>query len=181
MDWFRAKAQSVNKASITTSKFLNEHGRMSAAWMPGNMYMMVYDPKGKDTLPYYDNFPLILPYKKVPGGFYGLNLHYLPPVLRAKLMDALWQDRLTNQRFDHTTKMKLGPRAYHILKASARYHWFSPCVKHYLDGHVRSQFILIHPQEWQAALFLPCEQFKKATKEKVWRDSRNKIKRGSAS
>lgn len=181
MDWFRAKAQSVSMASVRPSKFLSDYERTGATWFPGNMYMMVYDPKLKDTLPYYDNFPLILPYKKVPGGFYGLNLHYLPPTLRAKLMDALWQDRLTNQRFDDTTKMKLGARAYAILKASSRYRWFKPCVKHYLDDHVRSRFIYIHPAEWQAALFLPSEQFKKATKEKVWRDSRNKINRGSAS
>jgi hypothetical protein len=178
MDWFRAKALSVNTASVRPSKFTSQYDRVQATWMPGNMYMMCYDPKGKDTLPYYDNFPLILPYKRVPGGFYGLNLHYLPPTFRAKLMDALWTDRLNNQRFDDSTKMKLGAQAYRILNTGARYRWFKPCVKHYLNDHLRSPFIYIHPQEWQAALFLPSEQFRKATKEKVWYDSRKKINKG---
>jgi hypothetical protein len=177
MDWFRARAANIQNYQVKASKFLSDYERTGAVWFPGNMYMMVYDPKGKDTLPYYDNFPLILPYKKVPGGFYGLNLHYLPPTYRAKLMDVLWQDRLNNQKFDDTTKMKLGARAYHVLKASARYRYFKPCVKHYLDEHVRSRFIYIHPNEWQAALFLPSEQFRKATKEQVWKDSRRTINR----
>jgi hypothetical protein len=178
MDWFRAKASSVSMASVRPSKFTSQYDRTGPVWFPGNMYLMVYDPKLKKELPYYDTFPLILPYKQVPEGFYGLNLHYLPPTLRAKLMDALWTDRLTNQKFDDSTKMKLGARAYQILKASSRYRWFKPCVKHYLNEHVRSQYIYIHPNEWQAALFLPCEQFKKATKEKVWSDSRKIINKG---
>ena len=53
------------------------------------MNMFFYDPKHKDTLPYYDRFPLSVIIGPAKGGFYGLNLHYLPPVLRAKMLDAL--------------------------------------------------------------------------------------------
>ena len=55
----------------------------------GRMYMYFYDPKYKETLPYYDRFPLIILVDKVEGGFTGLNLHYLPPNLRAKFFDKL--------------------------------------------------------------------------------------------
>jgi hypothetical protein len=45
-------------------------------------------------------------------------------------------------------------------------------VKHYLLEHVRSDYLNIEPTNWDSALMLPTEQFKKATSEKVWRDSR---------
>ena len=55
----------------------------------GSMYMYFYDPKFKETLPYYDRFPLTIIVDSAPGGFYGLNLHYLNYNTRAKFLDDL--------------------------------------------------------------------------------------------
>ena len=33
--------------------------RQRARLMPGRMFMFFYDPKHKETLPYYDRFPLV--------------------------------------------------------------------------------------------------------------------------
>ena len=57
----------------------------------GSMQMFYYDPKYKETLPYYDRFPLSIIVKPAKGGFLGLNLHYLPPILRAQFLDALME------------------------------------------------------------------------------------------
>jgi hypothetical protein len=40
----------------------------------GSMQMFFYDPKTKETLPYYDTFPLVVVVGPAEGGFYGLNL-----------------------------------------------------------------------------------------------------------
>ena len=37
-------------------------GDLTSKIEPGNMYMFMYDPKLKETLPYYDTFPLCLPF-----------------------------------------------------------------------------------------------------------------------
>ena len=58
----------------------------------GKMCMFFYDPKHKDTLPFYDSFPLVIIIGKAKGGFLGMNLHYLPPLLRAKFLDALMEN-----------------------------------------------------------------------------------------
>ncbi len=79
---------------------------MSSQPAVGGMYMYLYDAKTKSKLPYYDRMPLIFPYKKVKGGFFGLNMHYLPLPLRANLMDALY-DTANNNRYDETTKLKI--------------------------------------------------------------------------
>jgi hypothetical protein len=52
---------------------------------------------------------------------------------------------------------------------------FEPCVKKYLYSHVRSKFMYIYPSEWDIALMLPTEQFRKANKQRVWNESKKQI------
>lgn len=170
-EWYRNASQeykSVNETQLM--KGGNE--RLTARPVVGSMYMYYYDPKHKKTLPYFDRFPLVLPYRKVEGGFMGLNLHYLPLNYRAKLMDALY-DVANNDKFDETTKLKFN---YNILNSASKFKYFAPCVKHYLTDHVRSRFLYVYPSEWDIALFLPLERFQGATKQKVWAESKKLIK-----
>ena len=51
-------------------------------------------------------FPLVIVIDKAEGGFLGLNLHYLPPILRAKFLDALL-DITSNDKYDESTKFAL--------------------------------------------------------------------------
>jgi hypothetical protein len=138
----------------------------------GRMYLFAYDPKTKEDLPYYDKFPLIFPFRRVKGGFYGINMHYLPPLLRAKLMDQLYS-LANNLNFDDSMKLKL---SYNILNSASKFKYFTPCVKHYLNSHVRSRFISVPADAWDRVLFLPLERFVGASKQQVYRDSRNKVR-----
>lgn len=173
-EWYRDAAQQFQGVStISPSRVARqfEKKRQVGDIEPGMMYLFRYDPKTKKTLPYYDTFPLIFPVEKYSDGFLGINFHYLPPVLRAKLMDAIY-GTVTNKKYDQTTKVRI---SYNILKAAAKYKAFKPTVKHYLYDHVRSPFLEITSVEWDIALFLPLERFQKATKETVWKDSRGMI------
>jgi hypothetical protein len=135
------------------------------------MYLFAYDPKTKEDLPYYDRFPLVFPFRRVPGGFYGINMHYLPPLLRAKLMDALY-DTVNNDKMDETTRLRIN---YRILQSAAKFRFFEPCVKHYLNNHVKTRFLRVDPTQWDVALFLPLERFAKATKSRIYADTKKKI------
>lgn len=170
-DWFRDKAKSVGR--VTDSKILRDDtSRLKNQFAIGRMYFFAYDAKHKKTLPYYDAFPLIFPVDRAPGGFYGINLHYLPLKLRADLMDALY-DVSNNSRYNDSTKLKL---SYGILKGAEKYSLFKPTFKRYLSSQVRSRFVQIHPSEWDIALWLNSEQFVGASKTKVWADSKKIIK-----
>lgn len=169
-NWYRKTAEAyktVNERQL----MVNGKERLTMRPMVGSMYMYYYDPKHKATLPYYDAFPLVFPYKKVPGGFMGINLHYLPLPLRAKLMDALY-DVTNNERYDETTRLKLN---YNVLNSTAKFKYFKPCIKHYLTDQMRSRFLYVYPSEWDMALFLPTSRFIGARKEKVWADSKKLI------
>ena len=169
-DWFRETAEKIRTVNERTL-MKGDSARLTSTPIIGSMYMFNYDPKWKDELPYYDRFPLVFPFRKVPGGFYGLNLHYLPPPLRARLMDALY-DYANNTRYDETTRIKLN---YQLLTSIAKLRFFSPCVKHYLNEHVRSRFMYVYPSEWDIALFLPTERFTKQSKVQVWNDSKRML------
>jgi len=138
---------------------------------PGDMYMFQYDPKFKETLPYYDRFPLIFPFKVSHDRFWGINLHYLAPMYRAKLMDGLY-DLINNTRFDESTRLNL---SYKMLTSISKLRWFKPCVKQYLYNHMNSKFLYVYPSEWDIALFLPLERFSKAPSSRVWFQSKELI------
>ena len=65
--------------------------------------MFFYDPKTKQ-LPFYDTFPLVLPFELIRGDVYRLNFHYLPYGLRFKLLEQL-QQFATNTKFDQSTQI----------------------------------------------------------------------------
>ena len=169
-DWFRKKAQQmrrVNRNQLMQEEEIILRNRFGV----GNMYMFFYDPKTKDTLPYYDAFPLVIPVEPAEKGFYGINLHYLPPVLRAKFLDSLL-DITSNKSYDEKTKFRL---SYQLLKGSQKFRHFKPCFKRYLTAHVRSRFALVPAPEWEIATFLPTADWRKASGTQVYRDSRAMI------
>lgn len=174
IDWFR-KTVRKSYTHVTTNRIMREEREnLVNSWTntgPGRMYFAHYDPKHKKTLPYYDTFPLIIPIERYNDGLLGLNLHYLPPVLRAKLLDALYET-VNNPKMAETQKMKV---SYDIMKSAAKFRYFKPCVKRYLGKHFRSRFIKVPPKNWTPAVFLPLERFEKANKKKVWSDSRRII------
>lgn len=140
----------------------------------GKMYMYFYDPKTKKDLPYYDKFPLVFILEIYEDGFLGLNLHYLPPDLRLILFEKLLT-LLSNKKYDERTKLRI---SYKIIKNVARFKLAKPCLKRYLTTHIRSKIKNVPSEDWEIALFLPVETFRKQIKEVVWNDSRKMVNKG---
>jgi hypothetical protein len=162
--WFQDKARQMfrgrvirDREGIMQDNALEQSRRPNVrpSGPVGQMYMFFYDPKHKKTLPYYDGFPLILMLGPAKGGFYGVNLHYLPPTVRARLLDSV-----------------LGNGG----KIPQKY--LAPAMKHYLFKHVKSSFAMVDKPEWEIATFLPTADWKKAGASTVYRDSRKKLRAG---
>lgn len=168
-EWFRKKAS--NLRSINREDLMKEEPlKTGARQIVGSMQMFFYDPKTKDTLPYYDKFPLAIIVGPAKGGFYGLNIHYLPPVLRAKFLDALMD--IADKKITDNSKFDL---TYKTLKNASKMKYFEPCFKHYLTAHVKSKFAKVPAPEWEIATFLPTASWSKASSQKVFSDSRKMI------
>jgi len=169
-EWFRQKAANLRR--VNRNELMREDPIKQATDVrPGAMVMFFYDPKHKDTLPYYDTFPLTILVDKADNGFYGLNLHYLPPVLRAKFLDGL-MDIVNDKKITDNARFNI---SYEYLKRASTMKYFQPCFKHYLTEHVKSRFAIVPGPEWEIATFLPTANFQKATKNKVYADSRRMI------
>ena len=164
-EWFRDKIAELGKP---TAMNLMRDGKKAARPFFGNLNMFFYDPKFKNTLPYYDRFPLVLPIERYSDGFLGINLHYLPIPLRIRLLDEL-MDYSTDTNFDSKTKINTN---YQQLK---NVNLIKPTLKRYLAGKVKSAFRRIDGDEFTVATLLPVQRFSKTSAAKVWNDSRSMI------
>lgn len=173
--WMKRQIQTLRNPTQIARDIKNERHRyvnkatlgINSKFLIGGMYFFFYNPKLKDDLPYYDIFPLVIPLEKYPDGFLGLNLHYLPIRYRMMLMMKLKNFAIYNDQ-DEIKRLRV---TYDILNASRRYREFKPCIKRYLNSHIRSRVMAVEPQEWDVALYLPVHQFKKAPPKDVWQES----------
>lgn len=157
-DWLRNKLKSgLDKKALTSKPRI------------GMMYIFSYLPKHKDTLPYWDRNPLVIPIAYYPDGFLGLNLHYLPPKLRILLLDKLQDFAMGNKE---NRRMKL---SYDLLVNSSRLKAFQPCLHRYLYSHTKSRFAIVEEDEWEVAAMLPLARFVGKSNTAVYQISRSMI------
>ncbi len=166
-EWFADKIKGLSMPSRTTLLKDDALTKKSKV-LPGDMIMYFYDPKTKDDLPYYDRFPLTIVVGPAPGGFYGLNLHYVNPVARARLVNELFKLAPKNLKPDS----RLMKMRYDLLQGAKKYKEYEPCFKRYLMPHVKSQMSRVPMSDWEIAIYLPVQQFKKKNARSVWADSR---------
>jgi hypothetical protein len=164
-NWYRSNVASI--ADRVTARKLMNQGKLIGRPSAGRLNMFFYDPKLKKTLPYYDTFPLVLPLEPIKGGFMGMNFHYLPPLLRFRLLQRM--QRFADGGLNEKTKIDA---TYDDVKGIGL---VKPTIKKYLYGHVRSQFLRIDFDEAALAVYLPVQQFKKAGTSRVYADSRRMI------
>jgi hypothetical protein len=174
--WFESHARDIARTNTNLraeNLMRGDQTMKTNRIVPGDMIMFIYDAKHKETLPYWDRFPLVFPYKTVTGGFYGLNLHYLPYVMRARLMDKLMVFS-NDMRLTDNTRLKL---KWELIGSFSQFAPAQVCVKHYLYSQVMTPFKKIHAQDWATALLLPVEQFQKQSKNAVWAQTKTTIRK----
>lgn len=165
--WLQSKVKNLN---ASPDRMMQDRQALVDNTIIGKMYFFFYDPKTKETLTYYDKFPLVIPIDRYADGFLGLNLHYIPPRDRMILLDKL-STTLNNKSYDESTKFRIN---YAYLTAASRAFEATPCIKRYLFRNVNSRFLNITANDWDVAAMLPVERFQKASKQKVFAESRKK-------
>ena len=150
--WYRNRIKELGTPSQAQ---LIRDGKITGRVNFGALNMFIYDPKLKNKLPYYDTFPLVLPIERYRDGFLGINFHYLPYALRARLLS------------------RLDPNANYSALKNVRL--VKPTLKRYLNSNVRSRFRKLEEEDFMTAIMLPVQRFKKSSASKVWSDSRKVI------
>ena len=143
----------IAKARIPTnrSNVLNDAKRITPVAAIGRMFMFRYDPLTKETLPEWDEFPLVLPTTVTGDGFTGINFHFLGPGERLSILDGLTMF-LNNDKYDDSTRFNL---SYDLLKNMSRFSSIRNCMRRYLYDQMVSPIVYIEPNNWETAIFLP--------------------------
>jgi hypothetical protein len=169
--WFTANVRQM-MSGLGPMKLLgqNQH-RQSDTPTIGKMMFFTYDPKTKDKLPYYDTFPLVIPFSSDKTSFTGINFHYLMPKTRLVLLNKLFETA-SDERMDDKTTLLVN---WNLLKNASRYPEVQPAVKKYLFSHVKSRMVILPVSDFPVAVFLPVEKFRKKDASFVWDQSARRI------
>lgn len=155
-DWYKRKIKSLGGKDVQAKYALENAGeKLTSSLEVGKMFLFMYDPKYKATLPMYDRFPLVIPFSRDATSFTGLNFHYLPLGARMVLLNKLFLFA-NNNKLDGSTRLKI---TWSLLSNMAKFPEVQPCVKKYLYGHVQTRFMQLDASEWKTAVLLPYEKF----------------------
>ena len=169
LTWFRNR---VRRIRTNSEQFYKQSDlQKSRRFLEGRMFTFFYDPKTKDKLPYYDTFPCVMIVETYGSGFLGLNLHYLPPRIRIRFLEKLFE-YTNNEEFDETTRLRI---TWNLLSSVTKLRASRAAVKRYLYSHVEGSALLVEPKYWDIVSFLPTASFTGASMVDVYRDTRNKI------
>lgn len=188
-DAFRQKTQRIQDASRgarTNNKSLDWfknilkrgfRAKKTATPVPGGIYAFAYDAKHKDTLPYWDKFPLSICLSVRGDRWLSINLHYLPPKMRADILEEL----LINHANAPTRRSgKLNERTRLNINWSKMKNFNPKIAQHaitsYLFTNIKTPIQEVNPADWYMAVGLPLQQFmskgKRFSARKVWRGAR---------
>lgn len=107
--------------------------------------MFKYSPKHASTLPYYDILPMPILLNKLPDGFLGLNIHYLPWAKRLQLADRLVRASKNRKRITYP-QIK---RAWNSLRLPMGY--ANLIIRRYLTSHIQSDIAVFTWETYRAA------------------------------
>ena len=154
-NWFRNLARQTTGVQPNTIIKTAPKVQLTRVPQVGFMYHFFYEPKMRDELPYYDRFPLVIAVDKTARGFTGLNLHYIAPRDRVKLLDALY-DNLYNEDTVANTRIKV---TYELLTSVTKMRFAKPCFKKYLAGHIKGTIRRVSAEDWDIVSMLPFQNF----------------------
>ena len=168
--WYQNQIRSLGGSRIGARQHIAEGRRENRAGVRpefGQLNLFAYRPKTDKKLPYYDTFPIVLPFKEHKNGFTGINFHYLSMGLRVKLLQ----------------KMLVYGRPVSVKEEKISIYWdlisniglVKPTVRRYDRTQVKSLYLRIPLDDMLVGILLPVQRFKKESAKKVWADSRGMI------
>ena len=132
----------------------------------GRMSYFIYQAEHDKKLPYWDMTPLSILYDEDAEHFYGLNLHYVHPMIRASILRSL-----VNHMMNANSEKAFLRISYNIIKTLSTNKYIKPCIKTYLKSNFRTPPVVIKPDYWHKAIMLPTANWVRASNSRVWTKS----------
>lgn len=164
-EWFKNMIQKSIRAKRTAKPTV------------GMLYTFNYFAKGRDTLPYWDKYPLSICISVGPTLWRSINLHYLPPKMRAEFLEELLVEYANSPtrrsgKVSGRTRLNINWNRLKTFNPKIASH----AITSYLYTHIKTPILEVPPEEWFQAVFLPTQQFmhkgKRFSARKVWQGAR---------
>lgn len=153
--WFRQKIADLRKKPVFAKKLIyGDHDDKVKRLQIGKVYLFHYDPKWKEKLPVWDEFPLVLPFSPTPTGFIGINLHYLSYAHRAWLLN-----QLTKENPNKTDRVNMRV-SWDILSGFSKVDVAQYATHQYIVNHIVSPIRLVHVEDYAKMIMLPVQKFR---------------------
>lgn len=125
----------------------------------GKIYAFAYDAKHKETLPYWDMYPLIVclgfsvSSKSKTMLMHGLNLHYIPPKARQTFLEELLKKYANTTTITNSTKLDIDWGRIKGMKGAEL------MIKSYLPDHINGTLVEVKPSDWANVVLMPLQKF----------------------
>jgi hypothetical protein len=169
--WFRrrvSKDTKLNRQALIKSHgdYKAKRGRENRNTIVGKLFYFHYEAEtaGDKERGVFDEFPMVFIFNSTKSKegkqvLWGLNLHYATPAERAILYMKLLKLKNT-KGWTEKTKLRV---SWALIKQVAAHPVYTKCVHAYRVDRMKSRMIEIEPYDWEVAVFLQLQRWKKIT------------------
>jgi len=154
VQWFRKSLADIRKKKLGKptdyEPLLLDKSRNVGRKLRGQVLLFRYRPDSKTK--FYDRYPVIIVLEVTGSQIIGLNLHYVPPMDRIKLI-LLMNSLLYNQKETNLQKTRL--KIFSLLNKKVFAKYMGAAINRYTVKNIAGKPKLTTPEEWSYLAFLP--------------------------
>lgn len=167
LQWLKNSLKGINKNQKGTkddySEILTNKDRNLKRRILGQVVLFHYRPSPK--MKFFDRYPLVIITGIHETGFSGINLHYIPPIDRIKMI-LLMGAAVFNRK--ETDIQKIRVRILSLLNKKIFTKYYGTVYNNYTTRNILGKAKITTPEEWAHFAFLP--MFKGISPSKLYSD-----------
>ena len=164
LNWFSRQLDTIKPDVKLTKNIINDKTSKSFKYKkPGYVYMFRYTPPDLKTMPFYDEFPVILTFGFGKNSVQGVNLHYLRCLPLGLLLAILLELIRSVASSEDSSKIKLP----NLLKSRLFRKYIQVVSEEFHYGGIKSKIRHITPDEFVIMTLLPVEKIKKKSQKQA--------------
>lgn len=173
IQWFKDTMKSIKPQAtgkpVNYTEILTNNVKTAKRRLIGQVLLFKYRPSEKTK--FFDQYPLIIVLGFNKGVIQGLNLHYVPPIDRIKLI-LLMNSLIYNQKEQDIQKVRVKILSLLNKKIFAKY--VGTIVNNYTLQNIQGKPKITNAKEWSHFAFLPV--FKGISPSTIYSEVKQEVK-----
>lgn len=154
LQWLKESLRGINKTqkgkASDYTEILSDKDRNLKRRLLGQVVLFRYKPSSQ--VKFFDRYPLVIITNITGSGFSGINLHYIPPMDRMRMI-LLMGSLLFNRKETDIQKIRVKVLSLLNKKIFAKY--YGTVFNNYTTKNILGKPKITTPEEWTNFAFLP--------------------------